>query len=394
MGRSLQQPIELVARCIDDPVTRLRFLKAAAPTPPATGDGTRRGVLHYLLLAIVPIALVAAFLVVRAAARVRTPDAPKAPPTLPRAPVSPAALPQVWMVERNADEEVYSNGLRVDTRFAVSNHARDYLAFPRDGPAVGRGLRRSRPAGIVFHTTESLQVPFEPEQNGALKSVSESLLEYVRRRRAYHYLIDRFGRVFRVVAEEDAANHAGYSVWADDRWLYLSLNESFLGVAFETRSGAEEGGARLSPAQVRSAAVLTEFLRDRYGISPENCITHVQVSVNPGNMRAGYHTDWASGFPFEQVGLPDNYSLALPSAAVFGFVCDAALRRSAAPTLITAIERSDASLEQHAAASGMSVSAYRKTLQRQYRALLAQVKLRDDGRAGAGKPVRPEPSAH
>ena len=62
-----------------------------------------------------------------------------------------------------------------------------------------------------------------------LKRLGESLLEYVRRKHAYHYLIDRFGRVYRVVAESDTANHAGYSVWADDEWFYVNLNESFLG---------------------------------------------------------------------------------------------------------------------------------------------------------------------
>jgi len=52
----------------------------------------------------------------------------------------------------------------------------------------------------------------------------------------YNFLIDRFGRVFRIVNESDAAQHAGYSVWSDDRWLYVDLNESFLGVSFEART--------------------------------------------------------------------------------------------------------------------------------------------------------------
>src|SRR5215472_4946439 len=105
--------------------------------------------------------------------------------------------------------EVYSNGLRVDTRFAVQNHPRSYLAFPMDRPAQTEGVQRSVPAGIVFHTTESRQAPFEPDQNRVLKKLGESLLEYVRRERAYHFLIDRFGRVYRIVAETDAANHSG-----------------------------------------------------------------------------------------------------------------------------------------------------------------------------------------
>ena len=188
------------------------------------------------------------------------------------------------MVEKDSSEEVFSNGLHIDTRFAVSNHPRSYLAFPLNGPSGSRGVRRSAPAGIVFHTTESLQIPFEARRNRALKRIGESLLEYIGRRCAYHYLIDRFGRVFRVVAEQDAANHAGYSVWADDRWRYINLNESFLGVSFEARTEEGQSDAHVSPAQVRSATMLTELLRGRYRIPATNCVTHLQVSVNPDNM--------------------------------------------------------------------------------------------------------------
>ena len=392
MGRSIEQPsIELVARHIGDPVNRLRFLKAVAPPPTRGGrSGPWRAFFHYLLLAIVPLMLVAAFLVVRAAARAPAPEAWKPPAGLSWSVVSPA-LPEVWMVEKGSSEEVFSNGLHIDTRFAVSNHPRSYLALPLNGPAGGRAVRRSVPAGIVFHTTESLQIPFEAQRNRALKRIGESLLQYVGRRCAYHYLIDRFGRVFRVVAEQDAANHAGYSVWVDDHWRYLNLNESFLGVSFEARTEEGQSDARLSPAQVRSAAMLTELLRGRYRIPVTNCVTHLQVSVNPDNMCVGYHTDWASGFPFEQVGLPDNYSLALPSVVAFGFVCDPAVREAAGPRLLRAIQLAEAAFEQRAAAAGMRLPAYRKTAQREYRTLLAYVKkaqheTRDasDGDSGQG----------
>ena len=59
------------------------------------------------------------------------------------------------MVEKDKTEEVFSNGLHIDTRFAVSNHPRSYLAFPLHGPARS-AVRRAVPVGIVFHTTESL----------------------------------------------------------------------------------------------------------------------------------------------------------------------------------------------------------------------------------------------
>jgi hypothetical protein len=202
--------------------------------------------------------------------------------------------------------------------------------------------------GIVYHTTESLQAPFEPSQNTVLKRVSESVLEYVRRRRAYNFLIDRFGRVYRIVRESDAANHAGHSIWADDSSIYVNLNDSFLGVSFE----AETGSLRVNPAQVRAGAILTEMLRSRYRINPLNCVTHAQVSVNPSNYQIGYHTDWASSFPFERLGLPDNYARPLPSLTLFGFEYDSAFVDRVGPRL--------------AEAAHQSLAAERKPLRQRY----------------------------
>ena len=163
----------------------------------------------------------------------------------------------------------------------------------------------------------------------------------MQRKFAYHFLIDRFGRVYRVVAESDAADHAGPSLWADGRWLYVNLNRSFLGVSFEARTepGQSESGA--SPAQVRAAAMLTEMLRSRYGIPAANCVTHAQVSVNPANMQVGYHTDWASGFPFEQVGLPNNYAQALPAVWAFGFLASADFRAATGERMAEGVDRAE-----------------------------------------------------
>ena len=112
-------------------------------------------------------------------------------------------------------------------------------------------------------------------------------MEYVSRRRSYHFVIDRFGRVFRIVQESDLANHAGHSVWADQKWIYVNLNESFFGVAFEAQTRHADEPSPLNPAQVHAGRILTDMLRAIYGIPPENCVTHAQVSVNPGNRHAG-----------------------------------------------------------------------------------------------------------
>jgi len=53
-------------------------------------------------------------------------------------------------------------------------------------PDDAAGVPRSAPAGIVFHTPESRQLPFEAGANGALKNVGEGLIDFLCRRHAYH----------------------------------------------------------------------------------------------------------------------------------------------------------------------------------------------------------------
>jgi hypothetical protein len=117
--------------------------------------------------------------------------------------------------------------------------------------------------------------------------------------------------------------------------------------------------------------MLTEMLRNRYRIPAENCVTHAQVSVSPARMLAGYHMDWASSFPFEAVGLPNNYARALPSVAVFGFECDAAYSRTAGARLWEGAAQGARELAQRAGESGVSVAVYRKAQQQRYRERLA-----------------------
>lgn len=295
--------------------------------------------------------------------------------TIEAAAQKPAA---VWMVENSDTSETYSNGLRIDTKFTVANTPRVYTAFERDRAGGVHPIVERAPAGIVYHTSESCQAPWEADETARLVRLGESLLVYVRQKRAYHYMIDRFGRVYRVVAEADTAYHAGYSVWADEERFYVNLNDSFLGVSFEaqTQAGHSEGTA--SPAQIRAAAMLTEMLRSRYRIQATDCVTHAQVSVNPSNMLVGYHTDWASGFPFEAMGLPDNYARALPSVWAFGFDYEA--ERMAGNAMAAGIRRAEEDATRGAAAAGMRPAAYRKALREQYRRWMAQLRSGSAGR--------------
>jgi len=368
--------INKFADYIPDGIVRLRFLQAVAPphlVPTPVRKRWRR-TLRFVLPPLLAAPLLS-FVLLRATPHVHrtsavvAPVAPIRPPAPLPVPVDAATPPAVWLVEHSLDSESYSNGLRIDNHLAVSNHPRSYRTFPLD-PA-GEPGQGSQPIGIVFHTTESRQAPFEAQQNRVLKRIGESLLEYVQQKRAYNFVVDRFGRVYRIVVESDAANHAGYSVWSDERWLYLNLNESFLAISVEAETEAGQVEPEMSPAQVRAAAMLTEMLRSRYGISAANCVTHAQVSVNPSNMRVGYHTDWASSFPFSAVGLPDNYARPLPALVQFGFEADRSFDHAAGARMAAAVDLSEQQEQDQAAALGLPLREYRKTLQNRYRRLAA-----------------------
>jgi len=295
----------------------------------------------------------------------------RAPPTQQ---ISSAQGLEVWPVDHQGGFETWSNGLRIDDHYRVANRPRSYIAFRIDDARDLVGVHRSDPAGIVFHTTESEQLPFESLESDHLRRIGESTVDYVERRHAYNFLIDRFGRVYRVVPEDQAANHAGYSVWADENWLYLNLNDSFLGVAFEARTEPGQTQSSITPAQIRAASMLIEMLRSRYGIPAGNCVTHGQVSVNPDNMQVGYHTDWASAFPFEAVGLPENYTRPLPALWAAGFEYDSAFLNAAGERMSDALEVADRMLIVRAARLSITPAAYRAILQKSYRARLAVVR--------------------
>jgi hypothetical protein len=366
------------AGLIADPVHRLKFLKVTARLPEPPPPPTKRRWPRTVALTAMALALMAGgFILIRVAQEVEPREVLAHAPLPPRPPSAAlGAAPAVWPVERTGRSETFSNGLRIDNQYATTGSPRSYVAFRASEPDDVEGVRFASPAGIVYHTTESQQAPFDAEQNGILHRIGESTLEYVRRRAAYNFLIDRFGRVYRIVPENQVAHHAGYSVWADDQWVYLDLNESFLGVSLETDTQPGQTEAATSPAQMRAAAMLTEMLRSRYAISTADCVTHGQVSVNPSNMRVGYHTDWASSFPFEELGLPDNYTRPLPALAYFGFDYDAAFLAHAGSRMSDSAALARESVRVKAAESRIPVESYRQLLRRRYRAKLAAVRHR------------------
>jgi hypothetical protein len=225
----------------------------------------------------------------------------------------------------------------------------------------------------LYHTTESDMVVFEKEANKEIARLGHLLLRYIRQQHSYHYLIDRYGRVYRVVEESDAANHAGFSVWGDDRGIYVNLNDSFIGVAFE---GASSKADDVTGAQLSAARMLTELLVSRYNIRPEDCVTHAQVSVNPANMRLANHKDWAKAFPFAAMNLPDNYRLPVWAVEAFGFTHDEDLLAASGGKDWPGLVSADRNLMETAATQGATEIRYRGMLRHRYQEILADVKQR------------------
>ncbi|MGH9318898.1 MAG: peptidoglycan recognition protein family protein, partial [Vicinamibacteria bacterium] len=257
---------------------------------------------------------------------------------------------EVWLVNREGNEELWSNGLRVVTTFETDGEPRQFFAFPRDGsPPVPGG---PRPVGIVYHASESDMAPFGPAFNRDILSTTRDLLGWLSRRRIYHYMIDRFGQVYRIVSDETVAIHAGVSIWGDEYHYYLNLNESFIGIAFESR-WSSKGEEPVTTAQLQAALNLTDLLRARYEIRDANCVPHGLVSVNSGKMLIGYHADWARDFPFGALGIGDKYQVPPPSVAAFGFRHDQDLVGRLGGSLWPGVHFAERELERRAAIEGL-----------------------------------------
>ncbi len=279
---------------------------------------------------------------------------------------------EIRLVRRDGDEELWSNGLRVVTTFETESDPRSFFAFPRDGsPPIPMG---PRPVGIIYHASESDMAPFGPAFNRDILSTTKDLLGWLSRRRIYHYVIDRFGQVYRLVPDDSVSIHAGVSVWGDEQNYYLNLNDSFIGIAFESQWSKVEGDA-ITPAQIQAGLNLTDLLRARYGITDANCVPHGLVSVNAGKRLIGYHADWARNFPFAALGLSDKYLVPPPSVSAFGFDYDDDLVERLGGSLWPGVPVAEHELERRASIEGVTLRELRNELHRRYLQNLEVAKL-------------------
>ena len=273
-------------------------------------------------------------------------------------------LDRVWLAESGEGYEFYSNGARVLTEFETTGAERHFYRFSLDDFSRGSDTFElaDKPVGIVYHLSEGDLLPFDDRYNSSLKNHSRALLEYARAHALYNYVIDRFGRTYRIVRDEYGSNHAGNSVWGDGRSFYVNLSSSFLGICFEGKSGSGRGADGINEAQIYAARSLTVVLRSKYGIEDANCVTHGLVSVNPSNKLMGYHTDWVAGFPFEALGLTDKYQAELVAVSRFGFRYDQQYIRAAGGKRWPGLERSDQMLSEAAKRAGVSEEEERNLL--------------------------------
>ena len=372
------------AKQIEDPILRLRYLKSRGANPDQLLSQSRFS--HQRIGAGLLLVIVAGFLYFRSGGSVRAVDnkgqqqarGPKASREYVLEPLT-ANEKKVWLVEKTAGQEVYSNGLRIETGNTAPHEPRLEETVAVDGANIVTGS--IKPAGIVFHTTESHMETFEEGNNRDLQRVGKWLIDFVARHHYYHYLIDRFGRVHRIVPEDQLANHAGRSVWASEAQTFVDLNASFLGISLESET---QRGVLISDtvtaAQVHALRTLLVMLRLKYGIDEANCITHAQVSVNADNFRIGAHTDWASNFPFGEVGLPDNYLRPSPAMLEFGFEYDDTYKLSTGARMWKGLEATDRLFAADAAKLGRSVEQHRSNLKRRYRTALDAIKAANAGK--------------
>lgn len=306
----------------------------------------------------------------------------------------------IWLVERRGDTEFYSNRLQIITSATVKNIPRSYFRFPKDrGKAPDEAMPTNAVAGLLYHTSESDLFPLLPEMNQSIKKYSRWLVRYTGKNHSYHYLIDRFGRVFRIVHEDHVAFHAGNAVWADRDWLYLNLNHAFLGICFEGRDydrntpakGGKKNrempnlslskGATLNEAQLKSGRELSDWLRVKYRIPQQNCVTHGLASVNPRKRLIGYHLDLSTGFPFKRFRLSDKNLEALPAITEFGFSYDNYFLKVFDGKLWPGIHLSEAILRKRAQEARLPLHGYRKLLVGKFRVLFDWQKNRQEMQA-------------
>ena len=96
-----------------------------------------------------------------------------------------------------------------------------------------------------------------------------------------HYFINRKGKIFRLVKDQNIAWHAGKSCWSK----FKSLNKNSIGIELVNR-GHKFGYTNYSSKQISQLIILCNFLIKKYKISKKNIVGHSDIAplrkIDPG----------------------------------------------------------------------------------------------------------------
>jgi N-acetylmuramoyl-L-alanine amidase len=160
-----------------------------------------------------------------------------------------------------------------------------------EAPSPNFDARTAPPSVLVLHYT-------------GMKTGDEALarLRDPEARVSSHYMVEEDGRVFRLVAEERRAWHAGVSFWRGRR----NLNGDSIGIEI-VNPGHEWGYRPFPAAQIAAVTALVGDIRTRWDIEDRDIVGHADVAPDrkddPGELfpwkglaQAG-HGLWAEAPP-------------------------------------------------------------------------------------------------
>lgn len=102
-----------------------------------------------------------------------------------------------------------------------------------------------------------------------------------------HYLVDRDGRVFQLVDENQRAWHAGESYWGG----HSDMNSASIGIEL-----VNNGSEPFAPTQIKALLALLSDIRGRHKIPRANFLGHADVAP-------GRKTDPSALFPWQQLAM-------------------------------------------------------------------------------------------
>lgn len=148
--------------------------------------------------------------------------------------------------------------------------------IPQRPPYVDRpspNYRRTpgrRPSCVVIHATAA------PAAAGSLAWLCDPTSKV-----SAHWLIDRWGIVYRLVHEEDVAWHAGVSVWNGRP----NVNDFSVGIELDN----ENDGITPYPEPQRAACrQLVQAICAEYGIAPSDVVSHAEIAPGRKNDPMGF----------------------------------------------------------------------------------------------------------